>query len=241
MNLKIASENQDQYRRNASNYDSALRYDTDFGYFKILTISNKMIKHSNITSKDSILEIGGGTGELTLKYSYHIRNAVVTDTNPHMINIIQQKVKDSNNKNISYTLADAQKIPFKDNSFNVVLERNLPLIYGNEFISDGTAIKVLNEMKRVSNDRVVIIHQNNTPMRRKETGVHHFNERELKSILEDDLGLINVNIISAVFSTPVTYSLLGDLLSRRVEKMNENNFLLKKFSGCLIACGSKMG
>lgn len=239
MSLEITSESLDLYRRNASNFDSALKYDTDFGYFKMSTICDEMVKNSDITLNDSILEVGGGTGELTLKYSNYTRNIVVTDINPYMIKIIQQKAHD--NKNIFYALADATKIPFKDNSFNVVLERNLPLVYMDKFISDGTAIRVLNEMKRVSNDKIIVIHQNNTPLQSKEADVHFFNERELKTILKDDLELVNVKVINAVFSTPILYSILGDALSRKIEKICRDNFLLKRFSGCLIACGSKMG
>ncbi|WP_292393418.1 class I SAM-dependent methyltransferase [Methanoculleus sp. UBA303] len=239
MSLEITSESPDQYKRNTSNFDSTLRYDTDFGYSKMSSICNKMIKNSNITLNDNILEIGGGTGELILKYANYTRNIVVTDINPYMIKVIQQKARD--NKNIFYALTDAKKIPFKDNSFNVVLERNLPLIYLDTFISDGTAIKVLNEMKRVSNDKVVVIHQNNTPLQRKEAGVHLFNESELKTILEDDLELVNVKVINAVFSNPFLYSFLEEALSREIEKICGDSFLLKRFSGCLIACGSKMG
>jgi len=119
------------------------------------------------------------------------------------------------------------------------LERNLPLIYEEEFILNGTALKVLNEMKRVSSDRIVIIHQNNTPLQRKENNVHLFEEKEIKAILENDLELSNVRTMSAVFSTRVIYNLLGRTFSRKVEKICEDNLLLKRFSGCLIACGTK--
>ncbi len=236
MSLNIASESSSRSKEIAYSFDSILGYNTDFGHFKMSTIGDKMIKLASITSNDSVLEIGGGTGELTLQYSSAAHNTVVTDINPHMIEVIQQKAK---NENVLYTLADAKKLPFKDNSFNVVLERNLPLIYEEEFLFDGTAIKTLNEMKRVSSDRVIIIHQNNTPLQRKENKVHLFKEKEIKAILENDLELSSVKIISAIFSTQAIYHLCGEAFSRKVEKICENNMLLKRFSGCLIACGTK--
>lgn len=223
----------------ADNYDSTQKYDTRFGYFKMGIISNKMVKLANITSKDNILEIGGGTGELTVKYAKIANNIVVTDINQYMVKIIQQKANDNQNENMNFALTDAKKIPFKDNSFNIVLERNLPLIYENKFISDGTYLKVLKEMKRVSNDRIVVIHGNNSPLHLKKKGSHLFDENELKEIMEYDLNLFNVKIINATFSIPRMYYFLGESLSRTVEKICENNLLLKKFSGCLIACGSK--
>ncbi len=236
MSLNITSENPSKSKEIAYSFDSILRYNTNFGHFKMSTIGDKMIKLANITPNDSVLEIGAGTGELTFQYSSAANNTVVTDINPYMIEIIKKKQKSGN---VLYTLADARKLPFKDSSFNVVLERNLPLIYEEEFILNGTALKVLNEMKRVSSDRIVIIHQNNTPLQRKENNVHLFEEKEIKAILENDLELSNVRTMSAVFSTRVIYNLLGRTFSRKVEKICEDNLLLKRFSGCLIACGTK--
>jgi|BioPla2DNA2_1021312.scaffolds.fasta_scaffold46003_2 ubiquinone/menaquinone biosynthesis C-methylase UbiE len=236
MDVKIALECSSKSKDIAYNFDSILGYNTTFGHFKMSTISAKMIKLADITSKDNILEIGAGTGELTLQYSSATYSTVATDINLHMIEVIQQKAKDGN---VLYALADARKLPFKDNSFNVVLERNLPLIYGEEFILDRTAVKVLNEMKRVSNNRVVIVHQNNSPLQRKENDVHLFEEKEIKAILENDLGLSNVKTVNAIFQTQALYDLLGEAFSRKIEEICENNLLLKRFSGCLIACGTK--
>lgn len=235
----ILPENQDASSRIANNYDSAQKYNTDFGNFKMLTISNKMIRLANVSLKDNILEIGGGTGELTIKYSNEVCSVVVSDINPYMISIIQRKANEKIKKNINYALIDAKKTPFKDNSFNVVLERNLPLIYENKFISDGSLINVLNEMKRVSNDKVILIQGKTSPLHRKRNDVHLFNEKELKSILEDNLKLFNVKIITATFLIPGSYYCLGERISRKIEDICENNILLKKLGGCLIACGSK--
>ena len=236
MGLEIVSNESKEYRDVAYNFDSILGYNTDFGHFKMSVISAKMVKLADITSNDNILEIGGGTGELTLQYSGVAHNTVVTDMNSHMIEIIQQKVK---NKSILYALVDARNLPFKENSFDVVLERNLPLVYEEESISNKTAIKVLAEMKRVSNDRVVIVNQNNTPFQRKKNNVHLFDEKEIKRILEIDLELSDVRTVNAIFSTRASYDLFGETFSRKVEKTCENNSLLKGFSGCLIACGTK--
>lgn len=94
------------YLRNASDYDSALGYDTLFGRFKMLTISDKVTKHVNITLNDNILEIGGGTGQLALAYARYARNVVVTDINEHMINIVKQKAIKNKVHNIQTALTD---------------------------------------------------------------------------------------------------------------------------------------
>ncbi len=67
------------------------------------------------------LEIACGTGRVTK----HLRNAlppaatlIATDLNPGMLEVAKQKVA---LENIQYQVADAQTLPFADNSFDVVV------------------------------------------------------------------------------------------------------------------------
>ena len=60
MDVKIALECSSKSKDIAYNFDSIVGYKTTLGHFKMSTISAKMIKPAHITSKDNILEIGGG-------------------------------------------------------------------------------------------------------------------------------------------------------------------------------------
>ncbi len=68
-----------------------------------------------------VLEIASGTGRVTKHIAEKIgSNAqlLATDLNPDMLNIAQQRVK---NQNIQWQVADAQALPFEDNSFDCII------------------------------------------------------------------------------------------------------------------------
>lgn len=81
----------------------------------------------------NVLEIACGTGRVT----YHLCNLlppslklVVTDLNPDMISMAQAKLKD---KNIEWKVADAQELPFDNESFDLVVCQ-----FGYMFVPDKT-------------------------------------------------------------------------------------------------------
>ncbi len=68
-----------------------------------------------------VLEIGAGTGRLTNHLSKKIgldAKLIAIDINPAMLDIAKQKV---NEPNVEFQVADAQNLPFPDNSFDFVV------------------------------------------------------------------------------------------------------------------------
>lgn len=89
-----------------------------------------------------VLEIGVGSGRLTNHISKKLTQTakiIGVDINPNMLEIAKQKVKAPN---VEFVKADAQKLPFPDNSFDFVICQ-----FGFMFLSDKQ--KGFNEAWRV--------------------------------------------------------------------------------------------
>lgn len=71
-----------------------------------------------------ILDIAGGTGDLTKQFSQRVGptgHVVLADINSSMLNVGRDKLLNSGiAHNITYTQADAQYLPFDDNSFDCI-------------------------------------------------------------------------------------------------------------------------
>jgi len=90
---------------------------------------------------NDILEIACGTGRLTKHIASSVKHEslTATDLNPDMISVAKEKVNDSR---IKWMQADAQKLPFPDNSFDLVV-----IQFGVMFFPDKS--KGLKEAYRV--------------------------------------------------------------------------------------------
>ncbi len=63
-----------------------------------------------------VLDVGAGTGRLSLRLSKEGAQVTALDTSPEMLLILNQK-----NKNIETVVGDAESLPFADSSFDVVV------------------------------------------------------------------------------------------------------------------------
>jgi SAM-dependent methyltransferase len=75
-----------------------------------------------------ILEIGTGTGSGAAVLKARFPNADITgvDLSPEMVRIAQTKVK-----GVTFEPADASRLPFRDGSFDLIAQNNVP-VYFNE-------------------------------------------------------------------------------------------------------------
>ncbi len=82
------------------------------------------IEMSGVRSGHSVLDIAGGTGDLAAKFSRLVGpegSVVLADINQSMLRRGRDKLIDQGiNSNVRFTQADAQHLPFPDNTFNLI-------------------------------------------------------------------------------------------------------------------------
>lgn len=86
-------------------------------WWKSVTISNSAVR-----TGDKVLDLAGGTGDLTASFSKLVGKTgrvVLTDINSSMLKVAKEKLTNKGLVgNIDYVEADAENLPFEDNSFN---------------------------------------------------------------------------------------------------------------------------
>jgi demethylmenaquinone methyltransferase/2-methoxy-6-polyprenyl-1,4-benzoquinol methylase len=100
---------------------------------------------SGIKEGDRVLDICAGTGELTFLLVHAVGptgTVVATDFCEGMLAIARRKLNGSSRCNLSFSLADAKDLPFRDNSFDAVT-----VAFGMRNIPD--TILALEEIRRV--------------------------------------------------------------------------------------------
>ncbi len=118
----------------------------------------KVVKIVGDTNPDSVLDIATGTGDLAINLTKTNASKIVgLDISEGMLNVGREKIKKLQlNKTIEMVLADSEKIPFEDNSFDAItvafgvrnfenLEKGLSEIYrvlktGGTFVVLETSI-----------------------------------------------------------------------------------------------------
>ncbi len=82
------------------------------------------IELSGVRKGNTVLDIAGGTGDLTRKFSTLVGEegrVVLSDINDSMLNVGRDKLTDLGIAgNVSYAQADAQYLPFPDNTFDCI-------------------------------------------------------------------------------------------------------------------------
>ena len=82
------------------------------------------IDMSGVRPGNSVLDLAGGTGDLTRKFSSIVGDkgrVVLADINSSMLNVGRDRLTDQGyTGNIEYVQANAECLPFEDNSFDVI-------------------------------------------------------------------------------------------------------------------------
>jgi len=82
------------------------------------------IDASGVRPGNSVLDLAGGTGDLTAKFSQLVGRegkVILADINSSMLNVGRDKLRDKGLvQNIEYVQANAQYLPFEDNTFDIV-------------------------------------------------------------------------------------------------------------------------
>lgn len=119
---------QEKVKRVAEVFHSvADKYDVmnDLMSFGIHRIWKKVtIEYSSVRKGQKVLDLAGGTGDLTAKFSQLVGGdglVVLADINESMLKVGRDKLRDKGLfKNIEYVQANAEELPFADNYFDCI-------------------------------------------------------------------------------------------------------------------------
>jgi ubiquinone/menaquinone biosynthesis C-methylase UbiE len=89
--------------------------------FKDQYIEIKKKLSTCFSSKDKVLELGTGTGDIAFHIAPYCREVIGVDLAPDMVKIANEKLKSSKISNLSFKNADAYNLQLKDNSFDKVV------------------------------------------------------------------------------------------------------------------------
>ena len=85
---------------------------------------NMTIEMSGVRKGHKVLDIAGGTGDLAAKFSKIVGSegsVVLADINESMLKVGRDRLIDRGiTENVTFSQADAQYLPFPDNTFNVI-------------------------------------------------------------------------------------------------------------------------
>jgi demethylmenaquinone methyltransferase/2-methoxy-6-polyprenyl-1,4-benzoquinol methylase len=123
--------------------------------------SHRLIKKFTVQltalrSGQTVLDLAGGTGDFSLQFSPIVGSkgqVVLADINESMLRVGRERIIDKGNlDNISYTLADAEKLPFAENSFDCIC-----IAYGLRNVTNkDAALRSMYEKIKVGG-RVVVL------------------------------------------------------------------------------------
>ena len=135
--------------------------------------------------KTKLLEIGAGTGENTLKLIKMKFNVCATDISPKSVEVMSQKY--SKYKNFSSKVGDMEKLPFKNDSFDIICSAGS--------LSYGDNNRVMNEIYRVlkfGGGVVLVDSLNNNPIYRLNRYINYIKGNRSLSTLKR---IPNLNLI----------------------------------------------
>lgn len=80
-----------------------------------------VIEHTEVTSNSDVLDLGCGSGQLSLPLSLEAKSVLAVDISPKMIDLLQQKAASSGVNNLTVRVASIQELDFEPNSFDLVV------------------------------------------------------------------------------------------------------------------------
>ncbi len=168
--LKIINYKKHSKKKNKNYINEPDKY-----YFKLF----KKLK------KNKLLEIGAGTGENTLRLIKMKFNVCATDISPRSVEAMNKKY--SKYKNFSSKVVDMEKLPFRNESFDIIVSAGS--------LSYGDNNRVMNEIYRVlklGGSVVLIDSLNDNPIYRFNRYIHYIKGNRSESTLKR---MPNVNLI----------------------------------------------
>lgn len=137
-NKNTAQKIKEKYNATAKNWNKV--------WTKSENLNSKIIKFINNSNPDAkFLSVGIGKGDLERRLKY--KNISGVDISKEMI-----KMCKANNPNFKLLVRNAEKLPYKDNSFDIVFARN----YLRNFVNPTKAFKEMYRVLKVGGQLVII-------------------------------------------------------------------------------------
>ncbi|HMR45159.1 MAG TPA: class I SAM-dependent methyltransferase [Bacteroidia bacterium] len=216
-------------------------WDSPAGKVRADKRADLLVNYSNATKESIVLEIGCGTGLFSGKFYQRTGAKVIaTDLSPELLNVAKEKYPE-----VEFVLADAMKLQFDTNTFDVV--------FGSSVLHHLEFERSLNEILRVlkPGGRMVfaepnminpqIFVQKNIPFIKKwlgdspdETAINRWNFSKLLA----QIGFNKINIFPYDFLHPVVPGFLISTVDT-IGKIVEKTPLLKEIAGSVIIVAEK--
>ena len=100
-----------------------------------------------IDTGSTVLELAGGTGEISVRVSLKAQKVLCTDLSAKMLKVARTKAR--NISNISFETADLYSLSYEDNSFDIVIASQVLHLLDNPK-------KAIDEIKRVAKDKIIL-------------------------------------------------------------------------------------
>lgn len=84
-------------------------------------VVDAVIAKANLVKEDEVLDLGCGSGQLSLPISNGVKSVLAVDISPRMIGLLQDKLNESGLSNVDTQTASIQELHFVDESFDLIV------------------------------------------------------------------------------------------------------------------------
>ncbi|KKI93576.1 SAM-dependent methyltransferase [Bacillus sp. SA1-12] len=105
---------------------------------------NKLVEMARLKGKEEVLDVATGGGHMANALAPLVQNVTALDLTPEMLSAAEKFIKGNGHENVVFVEGDAEKMPFPDETFDLVTCRIAPHHFPNidHFISE--VYRVLN-------------------------------------------------------------------------------------------------
>ena len=87
---------------------------------------NKLVEMAHATGRESVLDVATGSGHTANAISPLVHKVTAVDLTPEMLSSAEKFIKENGYSNVEFVEGDAEKMPFHDESFDIVTCRIAP-------------------------------------------------------------------------------------------------------------------
>ncbi|MBI4948204.1 methyltransferase domain-containing protein [Candidatus Berkelbacteria bacterium] len=113
-------------------------------------IGDELLIKAELKNTDKVLDVSTGTGEPGLTAATKVAQVIATDVAEDMVEIARQNALNRKLTNYEVKVADAEHLPFADNSFDAVVCRLGVMYFGNPQAGVNEMVRVLKPSRKLS-------------------------------------------------------------------------------------------